>query len=173
MQRISFGSSAAFATAESGKVRKIVAASHGGGRLWWCLLLGAACIGCGTKSKEMPVVPVSGQMFVQSRPAEGALVVLHPLGDLANGDWSLGYPRGSVSADGSFRISTYRSDDGAPEGQYRVLVSWTQQAEGSETGDPEDETPDLLQERYCDPERSTLEATVNGPSTELPKFDLK
>ena len=173
MQRIPFGSSASFATADSGNVSKIVANPHGRRRLWWCFLLVAACIGCGTKTTEMPVVPVSGQMFVQSRPAVGALVVLHPLSDLAGKDWSLGYPRGSVSADGSFRIATYRGDDGAPEGQYRVLVSWTQPLEDSGSGDPENETPDLLQERYSDPERSTLEATVTGPSTELPRFDLK
>jgi hypothetical protein len=173
MQRIPFGSSAAFATADSGNVSKIVANPCASRRLSWCLLLAVVCIGCGTKTKEMPVVPVSGQMFVQTRPAQGALVVLHPLGELASGDWSLGYPRGKVSADGSFRITTYRDDDGAPEGQYRVLVSWTQPLVDSGSGDPEDETPDLLQERYSDPARSTLEASVTGPSTDLPRFDLK
>jgi hypothetical protein len=119
------------------------------------------------------VVPVSGQLFVQSQPAGGAMVVLHPLGELASEDWTLGYPRATVAADGSFRMTTYRADDGAPEGQYRVLVNWFRPLEDSETGDPEDETEDLLQERYSDPNRSPLEATVAGPSTELARFDLK
>jgi hypothetical protein len=137
------------------------------------LLLAASVAGCGRSENEFPVVPVSGQMFYQSKPAEGALVILHPQGELASGTWAGGYPRGTVSGDGSFQISTYGENDGAPEGSYRVLVTWTKPASDAETGDPEAETSDLLRGRYGDPAVSPLEATVTAPSAQLPRFDLQ
>jgi hypothetical protein len=138
-----------------------------------CFLWVAIFPGCSSKPSEMTVVPVRGQLFFQSQPAAGALVILHPLGELESSAWPLGYPRGTVSEDGSFQITTYRDHDGAPEGKYRVLAVWNRAAGGSQTADPENETEDLFQERYSDPARSTLEASVTAPSTELPRLDLK
>jgi hypothetical protein len=173
MQRNSIASRTAAATPLAGKSWEGTDIRWNGRVRMALVLLGAVCLGCGAKPRELPVVPVSGQLFFQSQPAAGALVVLHPLESTDSSLWPMGYPRGTVSADGSFQISTYRDGDGAPEGKYRVCALWTQRLDGAETGDPEDESPDLFQERYIDPARSTLDATVAGPSTELPRIDLK
>jgi hypothetical protein len=84
------------------------------------ILLGAA--GCGPKSAVpvMKVFPVSGKLTVDGAPAEGIAVTLSPKARLAD---SRRTPNGATGADGSFRISTYDVNDGAPAGAYLVVVA--------------------------------------------------
>jgi hypothetical protein len=117
-------------------------------------------------------VPVSGQLFVGAQPAEGALLVLRPVGNDRPEDWKQGFPRATVAADGSFRVGTYSSDDGAPVGEYVVLVTWYQVAPGANADDPEAERVDRLGGRFADPNQSTLQVQVQEAKTDLPRFDL-
>jgi hypothetical protein len=71
-----------------------------------------------------PVFPVSGQVLYTGFPAEGAHVYLFPLDSSELDDWPTGFPRGEVSADGSFVLSTYAPGDGAPAGRYLLMVHW-------------------------------------------------
>ena len=91
------------------------------------VLFAAGCLGhvlgC-TPSHERSVFPVKGQVFVRSQPAAGARVILRPMENANPEEWTAGYPRGMVADDGSFQVSTYGSDDGAPAGDYVVLVEW-------------------------------------------------
>lgn len=133
-----------------------------------CALFVPGCSG----GDRVPVVPVSGQMFVKSQPAEGALVVLRPLGDDNPEHWKQGFPRATVAADGSFRVGTYGADDGAPAGEYVVLATWYRVAQGANPDDPEAEKTDQLGGQFADPAQSPLRATVKEPKTELPRLDL-
>src|SRR5262249_23178376 len=63
---------------------------------------------CGSRSR---FTPPRGQVFVGGKPAEGAVVVLHPVG-ATKGDAPK--PSGRVGADGSFTLSTVEPGDGAP-----------------------------------------------------------
>src|SRR3954453_17284542 len=81
------------------------------------LLLGLA--GCGSKNR--PVFPVSGQVQVDGRPAPGALVIFHPVGD--RGPEAV-HPLGTVDDQGRFTLTSYTKGDGAPEGEYQVAVRW-------------------------------------------------
>src|SRR5678815_4077304 len=75
------------------------------------LTLAAALTGCG-KSDEV-LVPISGRVTVNGKPATGAAVVFHPV-DGANGT----HPVAQVEANGEFHLTTIRSGDGAAPGNY-------------------------------------------------------
>jgi hypothetical protein len=81
------------------------------------LTLAAALTGCG-KSDEV-LVPISGRVTVNGKPATGAAVVFHPV-DGANGT----HPVAQVEANGEFHLTTIRSGDGAAPGNYRVTLTW-------------------------------------------------
>jgi hypothetical protein len=80
------------------------------GLLLPALLLTAA--GCGGKGKP---VKVEGFVTLDDKPLPGATVTFAPVGE--------GRPAsGRTDADGSFRLTTFRSDDGALPGEYKVIV---------------------------------------------------
>jgi hypothetical protein len=112
--------------------------------------------------------PVQGELTIKGKPVPGALVVFRPQGDANAEEWSAGFPRAYVGEDGKFTVGTYTDDDGAPAGDYLVLVSWDlpnpQNEEGSST--------DKLAGRYSDPSTSKLTAKVNAGPTQLPPIQL-
>src|SRR6185369_2750689 len=122
----------------------------------------ACCGSCGKKNGRVPVYPVHGQVIVGNKPAQNAFVVFHPAG--AQSPQAL-RPYGHAGADGSFKLTTFDADDGAPAGNYAVTVVWLAPGGGE---DP----PDLLKGRYRNPEASSLKATIQEKPTELPPFKL-
>src|SRR6266542_4217200 len=85
------------------------------------LLAGLSCKG----EVRKPVFPVRGQVFFRQQPAAGAMVTFRPVDAETHKEaWSSGYPRATVQKDGAFQLSTYATDDGAPEGEYIVLIEW-------------------------------------------------
>jgi hypothetical protein len=114
------------------------------GLLVAALLLAAG--GCGGSAP--PVYPVQGKVLCDGKPAERALVWLHPVGSEGK---QVPRPYGRVGKDGTFQLSTYGSGDGAPAGRYKVVVFW--RAPGK-IGD--DEGPSLLPVRYTSPGTSPL-----------------
>jgi hypothetical protein len=143
-------------------------------RVFWLLCLvvgGAACLtSCGGPSEpaKKACYPVKGQLFVASKPAAGAMVVLHP-DEGTPEEWTAGYPRAQVQSDGAFDIETYGDKDGAPAGAYKVLVTWTQ----GDDGESEDtQMVDRLKGRYSDAGSSSLRVTVAAGPTELAPIRL-
>jgi hypothetical protein len=67
-----------------------------------------------------------------------------------------------VQPDGSFTVSTYGDNDGAPAGDYTVAVTWE---------DPESKS-DRFNGRYG-PGTSQLAATIKDGANELPPIELK
>jgi hypothetical protein len=128
------------------------------GALAGVLLLGASCSGRKT------VYPVSGKVLFEGRPAAGAVVQFHPQ-DRA--DTGAVVPLGEVGPDGTFRLTTYAHEDGAPAGRYTVTVSWGVPSKG---GDGFDRL--LVLARYLSPATSKLTAEVPAQATELPLFQL-
>src|SRR5438309_11518461 len=102
--------------------------------------------GCGDAAPpRAPVHPVTGKVLVNGRPAEKAMVVFHPLG---TADPRALKPLGTVGADGTYRLTSYLTGDGAPEGEYAVTVVWPG---GPPPKAPDDLPPDRPQGRYADP----------------------
>lgn len=121
---------------------------------------------CGKADGRKPTFPVTGRVLLaDGRPAEHATVVLHPVGDTGP---DVAKPRGKVAADGSFTLTTYDANDGAPAGEYRVTVErWL-------AGTRPDEGPsNRLSPIYASPEKSGLTATVTAGPTELKTIALR
>jgi hypothetical protein len=134
------------------------------------LLLSAALlvIGCsGGGPPKKVCYPVKGELTVAGKPAEGATIILQPR-EANPTDWSAGFPRATVGGDGKFQVSTYGENDGAPAGEYVILVTW----EAPNPTNEEASGPDRLGGRYIDPEKSKLTAKVEPRPTELPPIKL-
>src|SRR4051812_19536052 len=90
----------------------------------------AACLvaaGC-SDAGRLPVHPAAGQVLLAGKPVAQALVVLHPEDNAAPDPVR---PQATAEPDGTFRLSTYETGDGAPAGTYRVTVTrWRSPAKG-------------------------------------------
>jgi len=140
-------------------------------RLISLLLVAIALVqtmGCSSGGPPKKVCyPVKGELTVGGKPAEGATVMFQPK-DANPTDWSAGYPRATVAADGKFQVSTYGENDGAPAGDYVILITW----EAPNPANEEASGPDRLGGRYINPEKSTLTAKIEPRPTELPPIKL-
>jgi hypothetical protein len=137
-----------------------------------CHIALVVCVGACASSSGPPkkeCYPVKGQLFVKAQPAVGATVIFHPRDDRSE-EWTSGYPRGRVATDGTFALETYGDKDGAPAGDYTVVITWPQGATDEQTEDTQ--MIDRLGGRYSDPATSKLQATVNSGPTELPPIRL-
>ena len=136
-------------------------------RVWIILALAlASCRGSGQEA----VYPVKGKVVYQGKPAEGAIVTFHSLTPRGNAKGPLPLPGGRAHKDGSFRLSTYQSNDGAPAGKFAVTIVYRspEQKEGDEnTG------PDLLGARYADPKTTPLQVEIKPGANELDAFELR
>ena len=133
------------------------------------LIVCALLPSCG--SDELPLYPVRGQVFFSGKPAGNAAVVFHPVD--SETELVLLRPRAVTDMDGYFQLRTYRIDDGAPLGDYKVTVEWT----GAKTDEEErydaSPRPDLLDGRYNDPQTTSLTATVKKGENKLSPFELQ
>jgi hypothetical protein len=132
-------------------------------------------LGCGPSEPGMkPVFSVHGAVFVNGKPAKGAVVMFHPL-PVTAGRFDMVRSRGTVGDDGTFQLSTYETADGAPEGEYAVTVYWPGKRAGKPAADDEgtDLPPDQLGLRFNDPAKTPLKATVKAPETRLEPFQLR
>jgi hypothetical protein len=107
-----------------------------------------------------PLHPVRGKVYFEGTPTPNAVVTFF----LLTGDEKrpVRTADGVVEADGSFTLSTYAAEDGAPAGEYAVTVVWGRGAdEESKPG------PNLLPERYGKPGTSGLQARVKEGVNEV------
>ena len=118
----------------------------------------ASCSGDGPK-----LHPVRGSVFFNEKAAEGATVVFHLIG----GESTAPSPSGTVKADGTFSLRTHPHGEGAPEGDYIVLITWYP-PNARELDNPKNQLPN----RYASHSESPLRATVKKGSNELEPFRL-
>jgi hypothetical protein len=133
---------------------------------WAALLLATLLTPSCQQGDRKPVVRVTGSFFFNGQPAAGARVAFHPSRDPNDRGLS---PQGVVAADGSFQLTTYEANDGAPPGEYFITVYWP------EPGRDDDVTvhPDRLGGRYADPKSTPLTRTIPDRGVDLERFDLK
>ena len=85
-------------------------------------------------------------------------------------------PAAETGLDGKFKLTTFETYDGAPAGQYNVMVRWgprPQSAAGEARPERGKRPPDRLRGRYMNPQTSGLTATVEEQATEVPAFELQ
>ena len=122
-------------------------------------------LACRGDKARLPTFAVTGKVTIDGKPAEHATVVFHPAGASVPDAVK---PRGKVGADGSFTLTTYDGNDGAPAGSYRVTVQlWLA---GARSDDP---PSNRLSPKLASPETSPLTATVLAAPTTLEPFALK
>ena len=125
----------------------------------------AACGALSACGKGGPDLhPVSGQVFFRDQPAAGAQVVFQPVGEASAQPER---PTGTVGADGSFKLQTYPHGEGAPVGEYGVIISWMPE-NARDLPNPQNKLP----AKYADMNSPALKATVKEGNNELPAFRL-
>jgi hypothetical protein len=107
---------------------------------------------------------VSGQVLFDGKPTPGAIVILHPVG---GPDQKGPNSRALVDRDGNFRLTTYRTNNGAPAGDYVATVDWRKEGRGQRHG-----APALLPAKYSEAAQSPLHVTVEPKTDHLEPFDI-
>jgi len=123
--------------------------------LWLPLAVVSALLAGCNKSGDA-LVPVSGRVLVDGKPAAGAAIVFHPV-EAGNGT----HPVGQTDANGEFRLTTISSGDGAAPGEYRVTLTRYVSAPGKR-GVEGEESParNLIPDKYARTESTPLSATI-------------
>jgi hypothetical protein len=141
---------------------------------FWSAIVGTASViaisvslvGCsdgGVVVEKLPVFPVEGQVKFNGKATPGAQVALHPVGISKPGEKPSA--RATVQPDGTFKITTYDSGDGAPEGEYKVTVEWRPLVQ---SGGDWHQGPNTLPAKYASPTTTDLKANVVAGSNTLP-----
>jgi hypothetical protein len=130
------------------------------------LLITGLVAGCGQPGD--PLVPVSGRVLVDGKPAAGAAIAFHP-SDAANGT----HPVAQVDANGDFRLTTIRSGDGAAPGDYRVTLTWYV-SPPRKKGVEGEESPvrNLIPAKYARTESTPLTATIHADANEPVRIEI-
>ena len=116
---------------------------------------------CGTAGPKLH--PVTGKVLFEDKPAEGATVVFH----LTDGAPDAPKPAGTVGSDGSFKLNTYPHGEGAPEGEYTILVTWFDTPKNDNA-----EPKSRISLAYSQVAKSGLKASVKAGTNTLEPFRL-
>ena len=125
--------------------------------------------GCGGEER-VSVYPVQGSVTVSGKPASGVALQFHP-----KSNQHQIFPRTVTAEDGSFRMTTYKRNDGIPAGDYVVTASWRQVDTSEEMETHPDElslADELLDETVTDPATTPLRVTVTDGPNVLPPFEI-
>jgi hypothetical protein len=122
-----------------------------------------ALAGCGKTESRVPVHPVSGKVLVGGKPVAGVMIVLHA----ADGSQPApSKPNAKTAADGTFHLSTYDPQDGAPAGEYAVTLFWFK-------NNPDDDgSADRFKGKYGNPEKPVQKVTIAAGTNELPVIEV-
>src|SRR5262249_7274491 len=106
---------------------------------------------------------VNGVLLIGEMPATKASLAFHPLTGIGRVR-----PVAITREDGSYRLTTYAHNDGAPEGDYGVTVVWPDDSipfDECEGHDPA--IHDRLRGFYASPTSTTLRATVRSGANRI------
>ncbi len=106
-------------------------------------------------------------MTYKSEPATGAFVYLVRKGVDPVDEQSI---MGVVREDGSFTVVCDTKGQGAPPGEYDILIKWPQST-GSKKGLSR-KGPDRLNGRYADLKHPPWSVEIKAEPTVLPEFEL-
>jgi len=95
----------------------------------------------------------------------GAIVQLYGVGDAKLEGLC---PHGIVGPDGSFRLTTYKTGDGAPLGTYAVTIRWP-----APPPPDREEGPDRFEGRYADPQQPIRQVEIVPDKNVLERIDLE
>jgi hypothetical protein len=121
--------------------------------------------GCGDGKLE--TYPVTGTVKVDSKPADGAMVIFCPT--TGTEELMKMRPFGYAGPDGKFEVTTFDKADGLPAGDYKVLIRWAAGAQG----DTRAFSADRLRGKYMNLDKTPFTAKIDSSTAELPPFELQ
>jgi hypothetical protein len=145
-------------------------------RVWLCIAVVGGLVGCGGSEapKALPkTVPAKGIVTLDAKPLPDATLTFIPRGGTKGIECY-----GSTNEKGEFSMKQLRGENGAPPGDYTVVVSRYLKPDGKAIALGSSEMPadvgavESLSPRYSDPTSSTLSALVPAAGGEF-KFELK
>jgi len=113
-----------------------------------------------------PVYPVKGRVFVNGQPAQGVELTFFPVEAQPGPNTVVSHA--TTDGEGWFNVSTYGTNDGAPEGEYKVGFNWMQRPPFQKGGGV-----DRLAGLLNSPQTSGIQIRVEDKPTELEPFQLK
>jgi len=117
--------------------------------------------GCGkAEPVRVSVHPVKGQVILAGKPAAGAVVVFHP-----KAPGAFPPPRAQADKDGNFLVTTFKTADGAPLGEYVITVELRSLVE---KGGEYIAGPNQVPAQYSEPRTSKLVASVVEGENQVP-----
>ena len=120
--------------------------------------------GCGSDEPKIPLYPASGQVLVGDQPASGVQVRFFDAANPTNPDSP--HPFATTNEEGRFYLGTFEAEDGAPVGQYSVMLLWP-------AGDPGPGVPvDRFGNVYTNPAKSPFKASLVEGGTKLDPFRI-
>ena len=132
-----------------------------------CILLFTFCLpfltGCGDSSPPVASVPchlAKGTLIIGDKPAAGATIILVPKTEIAGS--TTPRPQGKVDDNGTFQLSTFGTNDGAPAGEYGLIVFW-----------PGNDSDDRLNGRYDTPAETKQTVKIAEGTNDIPPIKLK
>ncbi|MFO0841318.1 MAG: hypothetical protein U0797_02820 [Gemmataceae bacterium] len=125
---------------------------------------------CGGK-KFPTTYPVKGKILVNGQPAKECQITLQPT--MTTGDPATqAVPRGITDEKGEFQLTSFKANDGAPEGEYVVTIEWRDRAGISQAL----EGPDQLGGAYAKMDKNRglkgFAVQVGKQPLDLPPFEL-
>lgn len=133
-----------------------------------CLAAGLLIAGC--DSGDVKVYPVKGKVLFKGKPlVGGGGISLVPLTNQPGATAG-----GTIEADGTFVLKTYKDGDGSMPGEFRVVINQNVFKEGGNTEDgqpvskPVADVPvaDRIPDEYSNPLSSPLKLTVKSEPQE-------
>jgi hypothetical protein len=136
------------------------ALSRPGAKVLISLGIAGLLAGCSGEQGRVVVYPVNGKVTIAGEVPEGALIVLYP----TEGDRGELRPSAKVRQDGSFSLTTYQANDGAPSGQYAVTIQWNKLIK---KGQDHVAGPNVIAQEYTSRDSSPWKINVAARSNEL------
>ena len=132
------------------------------------LIIVPILVGCTRTEYPNSPYPVSGRVQTSDgTPASDVRVTLHSSKIIAEGDPFR--PSGMTGDDGTFQLTTYETDDGAPAGSYAITFRWAEPQKNMLDAMPKDK----LRNRFARPTEQSLTCDIiESESQDLGLFEI-
>jgi|GEM_PF-869945 len=134
--------------------------------VWILILLVAATSGCGPAGPTL--VPAKGTITVDGKPADGAMLIFHPVG----GKGSIA--SAAANAAGAFDVIS-NGKPGIVTGSYKVTASWPDPAKKPKEltlGGTIEDAPDLLGGKFVTPDKAVTTIEITPATKQLAPIEL-
>lgn len=125
------------------------------GLLLVAIALSTFLLGCG--SGRPPTYPTKGKVELKGKTYAGLIVLFKPV---AGKDDKVPLPRGITNEDGTFEVTTFDKNDGAPKGDYAVTVIY--ESVVSPLAQRPKIKPPAIPAKYMNPTSTPFKATIKA-----------